>query len=402
MKHRSGSRQLLAATLLLLGAPCLGALGALGAADNWLAPDGERGLRPQRETVSLFCFARDPEDVRFLRELWSLPREVRTSLQLALAGHRRLGALDLLQLSPAPPGSPVPADALEQLARLHSTYALVERDPGARRMDAAQARAFARLVLDDAFHLRARLLDGLELELRELDGVLALLLASGRGVAALADTERDFEALLARGDLAAARLRQIDRDLKLLARPIAPRVPPSVHPDEARLVELLLSGSASELSSEFGKLLERVRMQRARLLETLKTPAFDERERAALASRARSIARAKELLEELSLLIPATTEGRTAPGDIQALSDSERYERAIALGLSACSVDPLQPRLAYLCGLAVDFRHGGRSSARYFDRFLALSGIRFYDGRTYSERELGPEQRRALAAVREQ
>ncbi|MFT4540041.1 MAG: hypothetical protein ACI841_001231 [Planctomycetota bacterium] len=396
MQHRLNPRWLLFLTLLsLLPVPSL----ALQESGKWLAQDGERGLRPERQTIGLFRFVRDDEDVEFIHSLWRLPRDVRTSIRLAHARHERRGDFVLLRRSPS---SSLGVDPLADVQELHEAYLVLERDPSAIALSSLEKATFCRLVFDESFHLRAELARGLDLELREIEGVQALMLASGRGAAAMADTVAAFQAALSRGDLAASRLRQIDRDLKLLTQSILQPEQPVLHPNHQRLWDLISLGDPTLISLEYSKLLESSRKARDLMRASLKTPGFDERAKAELRSRSTSIQRGRELLEELSLMIPTTAEGYSPPGDIGALSDSQRYERAGQLGMAAVGVDPLNPRTAYLCAIAIDFKLGRRTAAPFYDRFLALSGIRYYDSSTLSGRVLTPEETQALIAVRDQ
>jgi hypothetical protein len=65
----------------------------------------------------------------------------------------------------------------------------------------------------------------------------------------------------------------------------------------------------------------------------------------------------------------------------------------------ALAYDPLGEELNWFEAEATDFLSGAIESKRYFDRYLALRGIRAHDHRTYQDRTLSREEKRALDAV---
>ena len=104
-------------------------------------------------------------------------------------------------------------------------------------------------------------------------------------------------------------------------------------------------------------------------------------------------------LKDLLQLLPFTVEGRGAPQGIVGMKNIDRYRRAATTGIEGLAADPFHPALNYLTAEAFDFFAGEHVSKVYFDRFLALRGIRTYDYVTYGKRQLDRMETRALFVV---
>ena len=92
-------------------------------------------------------------------------------------------------------------------------------------------------------------------------------------------------------------------------------------------------------------------------------------------------------LEALAYL-PDEPEGQAAPADVQELSKSDRMRHAQFSGLRGLVFDPLDEDLTWAVAMGLDFVWGVIESRPYFDRFLALRGIRSHDHRTIRDRTL--------------
>jgi hypothetical protein len=122
---------------------------------------------------------------------------------------------------------------------------------------------------------------------------------------------------------------------------------------------------------------------------------------AMLAQRRASVAAAADILPSVRELLPETPEGAKANAEIQSLPKSRRYAYAAHTAAQALGYDALNEELNYLAGLAADFSYGQLESRRWFDRYLALRGIRSHEYKTYGERKLTREERRALDVVQQ-
>ena len=115
--------------------------------------------------------------------------------------------------------------------------------------------------------------------------------------------------------------------------------------------------------------------------------------------RALAISTASDLLSKIRPYFPGTPESETADAEIKALSKSRRYAYASRAVVEALNYDPLNEELNWFGGESSDFLWGSMESRRWFDRFLALRGIRVHDHRTFKDRTLTREEKRAIDAV---
>lgn len=354
------------------------------------APDGHRGLgeRPDPRALRLLFRTAEADDARFLGGLFELGREVEILVAISAARYERRGYFAMLG-----EGDPL---APRDLDALHRRFEALLRAPMARPLDEAQARAFARALIDRRFRARMGLIDGRRLDLRQLRGSLALLIAHAHGRAEFESGE-ELATLVRRCDLAAARLRALRLDLEALYEPAAGaegRVDP---PEVGQVVEAITLGLPSGRRT-VAALDEGTRQAAGLLLESLFTPRFDRAHARALEFRDRALDAAQESYLEMRRLLPLTPEGRDATS-LAPLKHSERYRRAADTGAEGLLRDPLHGDIHYLMGLSVDFFAGRDSSIPYFDRFLALRGVRHWDHRTFAFRELDDLEEYALLAV---
>jgi hypothetical protein len=285
------------------------------------------------------------------------------------------------------------------LAELAARY----RELAAEPLVAASApgpagEAFAQAFLSARFRLQLDLVDRAHAESRDLEAGLALLRALHESYYALADTEA--REVARRVDLSAAILRAVRLDLEALRETGAHDLPGAPDPaDVARLIALAREEDPDARAEGLAALDERVERVCARMEASLFTPRLWQRLSMELARREGGREQAAAARRELHLLLPEwVEEGTEPPQQIAKMKKHERYRAAVGVALGGLSGDVLDDELAYAIGLATDFVDGRPQSRTWFDRYLALHGIRSYDGRTYA-RDLTDEERYALQMV---
>jgi hypothetical protein len=208
-----------------------------------------------------------------------------------------------------------------------------------------------------------------------------------------ADLGQDvLSAIARRADLAATRLRAVLLDLEALREDEAFAVDPAL--------EALVRGERGAVPGARAALAELDR-RCARLSSSLFTTRLLERPtvRAELEWRAGVRAAGDAALANVRVLMPDTAEGRAAPRDVARLSGSERRRYASVAAQEALRVDPLNEELNWYAAESLDFLWGLIESRRYYDRYLALRGIRAHDARSYRYADLDPRGRRAVERV---
>jgi uroporphyrinogen-III synthase len=111
--------------------------------------------------------------------------------------------------------------------------------------------------------------------------------------------------------------------------------------------------------------------------------------------RQKDVGAAQELLPRVRALVL----GEKSDPKIKALSKNQRYTEAARDATAGLALDPLAEELNFLQGEISDFLQGSLESRRFFDRYLALRGIRVHDYRTYQGKSLSREERRAIDVV---
>jgi len=389
-----------AGALLLLGAPSVAALSQEPQRPPteapWeLAPDGARGFgtSPEPEDVTGLIRSKAAADLEFVGGLLESATQVQILAALAYSRYERQGYLELLP--PGEPGSRPPlADPalgreLEVLAEQFGVLLQAPDNPYTR----TQALAFARMLADDRFRVRAHILKGVELDLVLLPGTLRIFTAHAHGLAGL-EKGPTLNTLASHADLAAARLRALRLDLEALYQPVAG----SAQEDRAEVVELaaaLMVGDARRAKVLVGVLDAEARKSARMLEQGLFTPRFDLRHVAALAERRAAWEKGARSNREMELLIPFRPTGGIG-GEIGGVRATDRYRLAVNSGREGLAAAPAHPGLNFSLGLCLDFIAGRGISMRYFDRFLALRGILHWDERCFSGRPL--DAREAYAA----
>lgn len=378
--------QLRSLVLMLALAPAA-TTAAQAAPQEAQAPDGERGfgLRPKLQEVSNLFRNPRGEDEHFVQGLLDLEGEVSTSFALIRARYARLGYLCLLSSAP------------DDLDQLHQAYRTMGQLLFLKPFPPDVALAYARMVRDVRYHLRSELHDAWLVDGRELRGALRLLQASASGVANI-QKGGELGRITERADLAAARLRALRLDLSALHEKATPDT--SVLPS-AEVFEL---AALIERGDDAGQvLLKKARSRATRMIDRMRADLFITRLQpkvaTALARRAEGVANARRVVAELLMLLPFTKEGRQAPPSIAKLSNTQRCKRALRTANEGLFQDPFHPLLNFLAGEAVDYSEGVRYSRAYFDRFLALRGLRYYEYSSFGWRHLEDRELRALERV---
>jgi hypothetical protein len=357
---------------------------------NATAPDGQRGLGAQTPLADLLSLARSTrdDDRRFLADLHALGTEIRILVATTAERYRQRGYLQLLDSS-----EPQTLDAL------HAAFHTLELDPLARlARDDAFAQVLARALLDVRFRARVGVLEGWEFETQEIERGLGVLRAATDGYVVLIQEEASN--IAARVDLSATLLRAMRNDLQVLR---ASEPEPPDRAGEAATAELLRVARDTEGEGVRRAAIERMvsaaRVEAAKIESVLFTPRVAHQVAALLEWRSRIFQESESLRRDALSWLPDTVEGRAATEDFTRIAKDERIRRAAAVARQGLAIDPLDDVLAWVAGHALDFHWGVPESRPWFDRFLALHGIRAHDHRTYQSRELDRREREALDVV---
>lgn len=357
------------------------------ALDGGVAPDGKRGFGAAikaSEALSLMRSAK-AEDQAFLADLDGLATEVAVLGASTLERYRARGYVDVLPRTQEP-----------TLEALHERFADLEREPfDVLTRGGAQSRALARMLVDSRFRARARVLETFALEVREVRRSMAVLRGACDGFVLL--SQADAGAIAARVDLSAALLRSMRNDLLALRQ-----VDEDVDVDR-RADALLAVATASE-----GEGVRRAAVQREvegawKMAQSMERALFTLRLRGELRAllewRARVFEESVPLREEALQQLPDTEQGRAAPDEIRKLAKHDRMRGAGYRALKVLAIDPLDDEAAWIAAHSADFLYGIAESRPWYDRFLAIRGIRSHDHRTYVDRALEPREREALDAI---
>ncbi len=360
-----------------------------------LAPDGARGFgtSPEPEDVTDLIRSKAAADLEFVGGLLESATQVQILVALAHRRYERMGYLELV-----PPGEPGSRPSIADTALGHELEALAERfgvllQAPDSLYTRTQALAFARMVADDRFRVRAHILKGVELDLVLLPGTLRIFTAHAHGLAGL-EKGPALNTLASQADLAAARLRALRLDLEALYQPVVS----ATHGDSAEVVELaaaLTVGDTGRAEALVGVLDSRARKSARMLEQGLFTPRFDMQHVAALAERRAAWEKGARSNREMELLVPFRSTGGIG-GEIGGVRATDRYQLAVNSGREGLAAAPAHPELNFSLGLCLDFIAGRGISMRYFDRFLALRGILHWEERCFSGRPL--DAREAYAA----
>ncbi len=367
------------------------------------AHDGERGFGARRSLRDITHLLRSTAegDRAFVQSLYKLEDDIRVLLSLSTERYKSAGYFDLIEIAerekpPSTGSDEVQMSPLEKLAavfRERALHAGTELPKGGRGAD-----LLARLLVDSRFRVRAQVIDGLEFEFVELRAGLAVLSAELDGFVGLRDGEA--EAIARRVDLAASRLRAAKLDLEALREDAQGATAGETWgKDLEALFELIRTDDVERRARELPEVLDRLEQRELGMASALFTTRLETKLAEELERRKRDIAAADDLLRKVRGYFPGTPESEKAGPEVTRLSKSRRYANAVKDLPAALAFDPLGEELNWLEAEATDFLWGAIESRRYFDRYLALRGIRAHDHRTYKDKTLTREEKRALDAV---
>ena len=367
------------------------------------APDGEKGFGPDRTMRDLERLLRSSsdEDRSQVAALYQLEQDIRVLLAMATDRYEELGYFGLLDVAQREEESKTRASQewLTPLERLNVAF----RERSARagvelRTGSPMAELFARLLVDSRFRTRTLVIEGLEFEMLDVRAGMAVLQAQLDGFASLRDEEG--AAIARRVDLAASRLRAAKLDLEALREERKDATAMEAWGKDLEvLLALVRSNDTERIERELPIVLERLDQREVSMSAALFTTRLDAKLSGEIDRRALAISTAADLLAKIRPYLPGTPESEKSDPEIKSLSKSKRYAYVSRAVAEALNYDPLNEELNWIGGESSDFLWGSMESRRWFDRYLALRGIRVNDNRTLKDRTLTREEKRAIDAV---
>jgi len=112
-----------------------------------------------------------------------------------------------------------------------------------------------------------------------------------------------------------------------------------------------------------------------------------------------NVEEAGKYLAELLPWLPDVHTDPPPPKEILELSKSKRYVSVLRHALTGLSIDPLNAELCYYAGLSSDFLYGKLEAVKWYDRFLALRGLRAHESSTTRGRVMTEQERNAYDVV---
>lgn len=368
------------------------------AQETWRAPDEQRGFGTGRTRPEIEHWVRSAhgnavagaQDRALLLSLQNLAAEVEVELARTGARYEESGQYALLGESKS--GAVRTPEALAE--RFHALAADAARE---LTTVSEQVDPLARLLTDIRFRARSRVVDGVGAELDDLRGALALFAAQADGWVDLTDVEVDRVAR--RADLAAARLRAIRNDLRALSESAASTGANAPWQRDFEL--LLLSAHRGATDAGLVATLKRLDDAEDAMSASLFTTHLAQDCAEHLLTRAEQYEEARALLQQARETTPELFGGEVELSPMSGNSRSERRQRAARLCAQALELDPIGLECVWAVAATTDAAAGRLEARRYYDRFLALRGIRVQEARTYQGRTLTLEERKALEAVRD-
>ncbi len=354
------------------------------------APDGRPGLgvkRTARELSTIFLSPTE-EEAALLRGLTELDSDVRVLAEMARRTYVDRGYFTLLDHFTS-----------QGIEALHLAYL----DGEQRALDltaksSPEAEAWIGMFVDLRFRARLPILEAYRTEAREVQAGLALLRGISDGYIELKDSEA--RVIAKRVDLASALLRAARLDLEVLRERGDDSSPGQ--PDPAWMVELIgltkIRGG-EERRVAFKDLQDKIAGAQARLESVLFSPRLRSSLEGELQQRSLSRDKALEYLGQVKLLLHEFPEGFDPPPTLLKMRKTRRHQLALSEALRGIGFDPFNAELAYRAGLCTDQLYGPLESRQWFDRFLALRGIRLHLSGT-TEHGLSKEEEYALLIVR--
>jgi len=286
-----------------------------------------------------------------------------------------------------------------ELAELHALWKELEPNANVVLFAGDERAALARrLLLDLRFQLRVVPTELAIRENIELRRGLALLRGSQDGVYDLKDSEARIVA--ARIDLASSILRAARSDLHLLRERGDAGSPGAPDPAwETELERLATLPNGAERAQGLADLRELVDQRRRQIESLLFWPRLEPKVVTLLDKRDAFVGVGNQRLEgALRFLLEPPYDVDPSPS-ITDLSRSERHHYALSEALRGIDADPLNEELTYWAGVAAAEVIDPRESRAWFDRYLALRGIRVDKQDTLRRRELTPHEKHAVEQV---
>lgn len=367
------------------------------------APDGEKGFGLERSMRDLERLLRSSaeEDRGHVAALYRLEQDIRVLLAMATDRYEELGYFGLLDVAQREEERQTRAgeEWLTPLERLDAAFRERSARAGVELRDGGPtAELFAKLLVDSRFRTRALVIEGLEFEMLDLRAGMAVLQAHLDGFANLRDDEA--ATIARRVDLAASRLRAAKLDLEALREERKDATAMEAWGKDLEiLLALVRSNDPDRIDRELPTVLERLDQREASMAAALFTTRLDAKLGGEIDRRALAISTAADLLSKIRPYFPGTPESEKADPEIKSLSKSRRYAYVSRAVVEALNYDPLNEELNWFGGESSDYLWGAMESRRWFDRFLALRGIRVHDHRTFKDRTLTREEKRAIDAV---
>ena len=353
------------------------------------APDGRPALSGRgnaHELGRVLVRPRTPEEKQLVGDLFGLGAAVELRLALAARKLRQRGCMGLAK-------EPVAGTLTEQIARFDM---LVPRTATELAVGDERARSLGICLLDPAFGVRHAALSGVDRELLELRSGLSILQASQIGFVLLGQDEA--VEIARRVDRSAALLRTLISDLDLLEASDFAGEPIS---DKA--LDALISAARTPELDVRQRLLAGILAPPKNMVMRMAGSLSGTRLRVALsadlAARAAAVKKARGRIEELDRLVPGRIPEELVPAEIRKMSKQDRHELALRHAIEGLAEDPFSPELTFYAGLATDWIADPTISRPWFDRYLALHGIRAHDHRTYQGQKLEPDAQTALDEV---
>ena len=205
-------------------------------------------------------------------------------------------------------------------------------------------------------------------------------------------------AIAQRVDRSAALLRAMILDMDLLgASDFAGEPATSVSVDE--LVEAARESDQGERKRKLSALLGPAQAVITRMAGSLKGARLRAALSADLALREAALERASQHITELDRLVPGRLPDEEVPAEVLAMSKQDRHRVALRHAQAGLVEDPFSPELSFYMALSTDWLVDRLRSRPWFDRYLALNGVRAHDHRTYQGKVLSPDLQIALDAV---
>ena len=373
--------------LILLGGGLV--FGGLQDPPEALAPDGHPGLGALSTSRELGRIFLRPEEhqTALLSGLAALDSDVRVLAEMTRRAYRERGYFRLL--------GRYESQDLDLLAQRFERPADALLDFVASGSE--EADAWVDLYLDLRFRARLPLLASFEGEAREIRAGLALLRGLSDGYVELKDTEA--RAIAARVDLSAALLRAIRLDLEALRERGESSSTGEAEPGwKIELIGLSKLRDEDARLEAFGRLEAKVNERLERVESVLFSHRLVARLGVELQRRELGRERALQHLDEVKLYMLDLPEGVSPPRELTKMTQFARYQHALSEALKGIGADPFDEELLYRTGLITDLLYDTQESRQWFDRYLALRGVRLHLSQT-TERDLSEEERHALGVL---